>query len=386
MQTQDNVGLGQACASVVMALLVPCLMAQSAQSLESIVNPKTAWNTWVSDMANVIDAATEQRINEVIGQLERDTGAEIAVVTIGRTGGQPAKDLATDLFGRWGIGKKGADNGVLVLLVVSERRIEVETGYGAEAVLPDGRVGEILDSRVIPHLRRGNFGAGLLAGVQAMAQRLRAEPMDAGAPARGPIQTNVVLIPILLAVGLLVLALVVYRYRQRRRCRKCGAKMRLLSRKQEKAYLTVAQDFEESIGSVDYKVWRCDSCQIVDVRPKVRWFGGYEVCPQCQHRTVSTRAYTLQEPTYFTDGIEEVRRSCSFPTCKYASTSRRTLPRRQRSRMPTVILGSPGGWDSSGSGGGFGGGSGGGFGGFGGGFGGSFGGGSSGGGGAGRSW
>jgi uncharacterized membrane protein YgcG len=78
----------------------------SGESLVEVVNPKETGNRWVSDMAAVVDDATEQRLNALINKLERETTAEIAVVTIRRTDGRTPKEFATDLFNRWGSARR----------------------------------------------------------------------------------------------------------------------------------------------------------------------------------------------------------------------------------------------------------------------------------------
>ena len=69
----------------------------SGESLVEVVNPKETGNRWVSDMAAVVDDATEQRLNALINRLERETTAEIVVVTVRRTDGRTLKEFATDL-------------------------------------------------------------------------------------------------------------------------------------------------------------------------------------------------------------------------------------------------------------------------------------------------
>jgi len=74
---------------------------------------------------------------------------------------------ANGLYQAWGIGKKGEDKGVLIFLTVKERKIRIETGYGVEGILPDGRVGEILDQYVVPFLKEGHYGKGLYNAMYA---------------------------------------------------------------------------------------------------------------------------------------------------------------------------------------------------------------------------
>ena len=354
----------------------------SGESPVEVINPKERGNQWVSDMAAVVDDATEQRLNALINELERETTAEIAVVTIHRTDGRTPKEFATDLFNQWGIGKKAKDNGMLILLVVDTRRIEIETGYGLEGVLPDSRVGAILDTQVIPHFKRGDFGGGLLAGVEAMARVISRAASEETALPETPV-TSMPSIALLVGLGLLALVGIGYAVRRSRirYCPQCHKQMRQLTEDQDDAYLSVAQRLEEELGSRDYHVWRCDDCQTCRIERASRWTRAYEECPKCGHATLQRRTYLLREPTYERDGTEVIERLCRLSSCNYRDTVQHRIPRLPRpppyiggyygGRIPGG--GGLGGWTSDGGGfrtDGRG----------------SFGGGSSGGGGAGRSW
>lgn len=347
-----------------------------AETVEQVVNPRTARGAWVSDMAGVISDQAESALNALLADLERRTTAEIAVVTVRNTSGETPKEFATALFNRWGIGKKGKDNGVLVLLVMEARRVEVETGYGVEGILPDGKVGEMLRREAVPRFRQGDFGGGLLALVRAMARELGGSETagstgDAHLQARAPSAAPRIPIGGLLLIGAAVGMGFWIRRARIRRCPQCARPMRLLTPQQEKAYLSNVQRFEEDIGAVDWHVWRCDSCQVQQIeRGRRSW--RFSDCPRCGRHTVATRSTILRSPTYTSEGLEEEIDECL--RCDYRHVRRVRLPRRMRSTYSSR------GWFIGGFGGG-GGFAGGGFGG-----GGSFGGGSSGGGGAGASW
>ncbi len=374
--------------------------AGRAEMLEEITNPRQAWNAWVSDTAGVIDQETEARLNAVIDRLENETGAEIAVVTIHSTDSRTPKAFATELFNRWRIGKEGEDNGVLVLLVMEARRVEVETGYGVEGVLSDGKVGAILDRLVIPWFKKGDFGGGLVAGVTAMAEAIAEEASIGASEATGRVAPRLggtvssvptepfwrdSLLLWFLAFVLLAVSLAYWWRSSNRYCPRCRKRMRRLTEAQDDAYLSNSQQFEEQLGSVDYRVWRCDACQTLEFK---RLVGSnavtYDRCPECGHQTAHVQQATLLEPTYERDGVAEITRTCRFPKCGYRSTERSKILRKVPPyRADNGRWGSGGRFGTGGFGrggfgrGGFGGGS------FGGG---SFGGGSSGGGGAGRGW
>jgi uncharacterized protein len=125
---------------------------------------------FVNDFAGVLDSSQAGELNALLTALEENTTAEVAVVTINSTAPLDTKAYAVGLLENWGIGKKGKDNGLLILLALQERRIEVETGYGLEGILPDSKVGRILDDYVVSHLKAGDYGVGLVEGTKAFAQ------------------------------------------------------------------------------------------------------------------------------------------------------------------------------------------------------------------------
>jgi uncharacterized protein len=108
---------------------------------------------YTNHFAGVLSPAAVQRLDRLAGEVERKTGAQIALVLIRSLPDQPLENYAIDLARRWGIGGK-EDRGVLLLLVIDDRRSRMEVGYGLEPVLPDGRAGEVLRS-MRPSLREG---------------------------------------------------------------------------------------------------------------------------------------------------------------------------------------------------------------------------------------
>ena len=124
---------------------------------------------WVSDFADVIPESYQEKISSLVDELKSKTTAEIAVVTVPSLEGETVEMYANKLFKAWGIGDREKDNGVLILLAVRERKIRIETGYGVEGILPDGRVGGIMDQYMVPYLKSGDYGNGLYMGSAAVA-------------------------------------------------------------------------------------------------------------------------------------------------------------------------------------------------------------------------
>lgn len=128
----------------------------------------------VNDFAGVIDAASERAIDSLIRQLQNATGDVLVVATVKTF--QPFADLssyAVEMFENRGkgIGTKGQDNGVLLVLAVDDRQVWIETGYGLEGFITDGFAGET-SRAMTPFFRAGDYGQGVLSGATTIAQRI----------------------------------------------------------------------------------------------------------------------------------------------------------------------------------------------------------------------
>ena len=124
----------------------------------------------VNDFASLIPAREEQVMENLCKEVWQKTRTAIVVATVDTVGDSNYETYANKLYANWGIGKKGEDKGVLIFLTKKERKIRIETGYGVEGILPDGRVGQILDDHVVPFLKKGEYGKGLLNGTIAVSQ------------------------------------------------------------------------------------------------------------------------------------------------------------------------------------------------------------------------
>jgi len=130
---------------------------------------------YVNDFAGVMGSAYQQRIEQLASEIERKTSAEISVVTVQTVAPSDIEQYAVDLFEKWEIGKKGKDNGVLILLARQERKVRIEVGYGLEGVLPDGLCGQIIREKMTPFFKRGKFGEGLLSASATIASIIARE-------------------------------------------------------------------------------------------------------------------------------------------------------------------------------------------------------------------
>jgi uncharacterized protein len=144
-------------------LRAACAIVLTAVSLEAQNLPKPAGR--ITDLANIIDSATESELDSRLNELERKTSSEVAVVTVPSLDGVPVEDYAVRLFKEWGIGQANTDNGVLVLVAPNEREMRIEVGYGLEGILPDGLAGQIIRENFTPRFRDNDYSGGIRDGV-----------------------------------------------------------------------------------------------------------------------------------------------------------------------------------------------------------------------------
>ena len=123
---------------------------------------------YVNDFAEVISPATEARLEADLEAFTASTGSELAVVTLKSLEGDTVENAAVALFEQWGIGQKGKDNGVLLLIAPNERELRIEVGYGLEPVLTDSRSGTIIREVITPKFKANDYDAGISDGVGAI--------------------------------------------------------------------------------------------------------------------------------------------------------------------------------------------------------------------------
>ncbi len=127
----------------------------------------------VNDFAGLLTPDQRTQLGADLDQLERDTSAEVAVVTLPSLNGRSVEEYATGLFNTWGIGKADRDNGVLVLVSRGDRAMRIEVGYGLEGILPDGLAGEIIRGTFLPKFREGRYADGVLQGTARVVDIVR---------------------------------------------------------------------------------------------------------------------------------------------------------------------------------------------------------------------
>ena len=148
------------------------LFAQTVYTVETIPNPKTGYGGLVSNPDMVLSEAAASSINQLLLALEDSTTAQVAVVVVNSIGNEVPGDFRTKLFRYWGIGQQENNNGLLILLVMDQRRMEFEVGYGLEGILTDAVCKRIQEEYMVPLAKEGRFDDCVLAGVNEVIKIL----------------------------------------------------------------------------------------------------------------------------------------------------------------------------------------------------------------------
>ncbi|MDA3055193.1 MULTISPECIES: TPM domain-containing protein [unclassified Campylobacter] len=122
-------------------------------------------DTAIIDEAGILRASTAGALNEILLKFDENSTNQIMVVTLKTLGDYSIEEVANEQARALGIGQKGYDNGVLLLVAPNERRVRIEVGYGLEGVLTDGVSKRIIEYKILPHFRAGDFEGGIVSGV-----------------------------------------------------------------------------------------------------------------------------------------------------------------------------------------------------------------------------
>jgi uncharacterized protein len=141
----------------------------------------------INDYAGLIPADRARALEERLARFEAETGHQIAVLTIPSLKGDSLEDFSIRVAEAWKIGKKGFDNGAILLIARDDRKLRIEVGYGLEGVMPDAIASRIIREVITPRFRSGDFAGGIEAGVDTMLRITKGEILpERTRPAPGP--------------------------------------------------------------------------------------------------------------------------------------------------------------------------------------------------------
>lgn len=129
----------------------------------------------IVDQAELLDEAREEALTSRLESLERETGAQLVVLTTSSLDGLSVEDASIQVVETWKLGRADSNDGVLLLVAPTERKLRIEVGYGLEGAIPDARARRIVDHAIVPLFKSGDFPAGIEAGIAEIEKAVRGE-------------------------------------------------------------------------------------------------------------------------------------------------------------------------------------------------------------------
>jgi uncharacterized protein len=138
----------------------------------------------ITDQAKMLSPETKQRLEQKLAAFEAETSNQVAVLTIPSLQGDDIDQFAIRVAEAWKLGQKGKDNGVLLVLAQTERKVRIEVGMGLQGVLPDITASRIIRENMRPHLKSGNFDQGITVAVDSIIAATKGEFKGTGQTAQ----------------------------------------------------------------------------------------------------------------------------------------------------------------------------------------------------------
>jgi uncharacterized protein len=402
-KTKQNMGMRIGIVSAIVILTEGITLFSSlpsyALTVEEVPNPRKTYDGWVTDSADILSDRTESQLNQMISELESNNGAEIAVVTVPETSPSSSpKEFTTELFNYWGIGKADRDNGVLFLISVGDRRTEIETGYGMESILPDAKVGNIIDTQILPQFKQEDYDAGTLAGTRELITTVKTsanqQPTTTEVDPKEPeldigdrnfqhlfsfifslsskllfvfLQLLFLASPwffmwLLFLSGSSINSLYCKRklfvepneagrrikekknYNRPICCAECKQKMQKVEDTEIQNRLNKPEKIAQEIGSIKLESWKCSSCS---QQPVIFVYDSdlsiyIQECHSCEELTLTHSEVTLEYPTSSATGKRWIKDQCHC--CNYYEEKVESIP-----RLSSSSSSSSSSWSSSSS-------------------------------------
>jgi uncharacterized protein len=131
----------------------------------------------VTDQTGTLTAPLRDALEQRLAAFEKGKGAQIAVLMVSTTQPDSIEQYATRVFDQWKLGRKGTDDGVLLIVAKNDRTVRIEVGYGLEGAIPDAKASRIINEQITPRFKQGDFAGGIDAGVTAIRQLAQGEDL-----------------------------------------------------------------------------------------------------------------------------------------------------------------------------------------------------------------
>ena len=131
----------------------------------------------VTDLTGTLNAQQSQALEQTLAEFEARKGAQIAVLLVPTTQPETVEQYAVRVQESWRLGRKGVDDGVLLVVAKNDRKLHIEVGYGLEGILPDAIAKRVIEDDIVPRFKEGDFYGGIRAGVDRVMRVVEGEKL-----------------------------------------------------------------------------------------------------------------------------------------------------------------------------------------------------------------
>jgi uncharacterized protein len=158
----------------ILFILTFCVSTAFAQKAESIASG-TKIEHYVTDETGTLTSSQMNSLETKLSNFEKETSNQVVVYIIGSLGSESLEETSYEIAEKNRVGQKGKDNGVLLFIVMNDRKLRIEVGYGLEGALPDALAGQIIRKEITPYFKQGKYYEGIDAGVDAIIAATKGE-------------------------------------------------------------------------------------------------------------------------------------------------------------------------------------------------------------------
>ena len=153
---------------ILLLIVISLSLLGASRAAAQFYPPAPRAGTYVADPASVLKPDVETYLNDMSRALEEKTTAQVAIAVVDSTSPETVEGYAVELFKRWGIGQAETDNGVLLVVAMTDRKMRIEVGYGLEGALTDIEANRIIDELMTPRFKQGDFMRGAVSGTEGI--------------------------------------------------------------------------------------------------------------------------------------------------------------------------------------------------------------------------
>jgi uncharacterized protein len=160
------------CVALCLLAFVMVLAPGAAHAAE--LEPVPRLEGRVTDIANVLSAADRERLAGILARYEQETFHQLAILTVPTLSGESIESFSLRVANSWGLGQKGLDNGVLIVLAIRERQVRIELGLGMQKFVSNATAQSLVNTAMVPYFRKADYAGGLESGLDQLMREARA--------------------------------------------------------------------------------------------------------------------------------------------------------------------------------------------------------------------